>query len=463
MNRKFPVDQHHDERSNREGSRRMELVYERCCGLDVHKKMVVACLIVPDSSGQRHKEVRSFGTTTGDLLLLRDWLVMAECSHLAMEATGVYWKPIYNLLEGAIELLVVNARHIKAVPGRKTDVRDAEWIADLLQHGLLTSSFIPPAPQRELRELTRYRTSLVQERARAVNRLQKTLEDTNLKLGDVATDILGKSARAMLEALLAGQTDPTVLADLARGRLKAKRIQLEEALVGVLKPHHRFMLTEHLALIDTLDEAISRATHEIEVRMGPPDPSPQGLQGSAEEGSEREDQKKEKPEKSSLSWDEAVRLLDSIPGINPRAAQSILAEIGTDMSRFPSARHLASWAGMCPGNHESGGKRLSGKTRKGSPWLRQLLVEVAHAAAHTKNTYLSALYRRIASRRGAKIAMIAVGHAILVIIYHMLSEHTSYSDLGGNYFDERDRQATEKRLVQRLEKLGYHVERQEVA
>ena len=441
----------------------MEVVYERCCGLDVHKKTVVACLIVPDEKGLRHKEIQTFGTTTRELLALRDWLVLAECSHVAMEATGVYWKPIYNLLDGAVELLVVNARHIKAVPGRKTDVRDAEWIADLLQHGLLTSSFIPCAAQRELRELTRYRTSLVQERARAVNRLQKTLEDTNLKLGDVASDIMGKSARAMLEALLTGQTDPARLADLARGRLKAKREQLEEALVGVLKPPHRFMLTEHLALIETLEEAISRASQEIERRMGPPDPTPQQPEDEAKEGPEPDDQAQESQEQAPLAWDEAVRLLDSIPGINPRAAQAILAEIGTDMSRFPSAKHLASWAGMCSGNHESAGKRLSGKTRKGSPWLRQQLAEAAHAASRTKNTYLAALYRRLASRRGAKIALIAVGHAMLVIIYHMLSEHTSYHDLGGNYFDERDRQATEKRLVRRLEKLGYQVELQAVS
>lgn len=442
----------------------MELLYPRCCGLDVHKKTVVACLIVVNSLGQRTKEVRTFRTTTQELLLLLDWLVVSECTHVAMEATGVYWKPIYNVLEGAVELLVVNARHIKAVPGRKTDVRDAEWIGDLLQHGLLTSSFIPEAAQRELRELTRYRTSLVQERARVVNRLQKTLEDTNLKLGDVATDILGKSARAMLEALLSGQTDPAVLADLACGRLKAKRTELEEALVGTLKPHHRFMLTEHLALIDTLDEAISRASQEVEARMGRPDPAPQAPGDAAQEESSGEasvqEEHHEPKEKGPLSWDEAVCLLDGIPGINRRAAQGILAEIGTDMSRFPSARHLASWAGMCPGNHESAGKRLSGKTRKGSPWLRKFLVEAAHAAAHTKNTYLSVLYRRIASRRGAKIAMIAVGHAILVIIYHMLWEHAPYTDLGGNYFDEHDRQATEKRLVRRLEKLGYQVELQ---
>ncbi len=329
----------------------MEVVYTRCCGLDVHKKMVVACLITQDSLGQRKKELRTVRTTTQELLLLRDWLILAGCTHVAMEATGVYWKPIYNVLDGAVELLVVNARHIKAVPGRKTDVRDAEWIADLLQHGLLTSSFIPPAAQRELRELTRSRTNLVEERARAVNRLQKTLEDTNIKLGDVATDIMGKSARAMVEALLDGQTDPAILADLARGRLKAKRVQLEEALVGTLKPHHRFMLTEHFALIDTLDEAITRATQEIELRMGPPDPETRGPGEAAKE------ERQEHNEMPSLNWDEAVRLLDSIPGINPRAAQGILAEIGTDMSRFPSARHLASWAGMCPGNHESGGKR----------------------------------------------------------------------------------------------------------
>jgi transposase len=449
----------------------MELVYERCCGLDVHKKMVMACLIVPDDNGQRSKEIRSFRTTTQDLLLLRDWLVEAQCTHAAMEATGVYWKPVYNLLEGAVELLVVNARHIKAVPGRKTDVRDAEWIADLLQHGLLTSSFIPPAPQRELRELTRYRTSLVQDRARAVNRLQKVLEDTNLKLGDVVTDIMGKSARAILEALLSGQTDPALLADLARGRLKAKRVQLEEALVGVVKPHHQFLLTEHLLLIDTLDEAITRASQEIAQRLEPP-PTP-GNTPTQEVAPEREATQEPvapadtKPEQeqdaSSLSLAQAVVLLCSIPGISQRAAEGILAEIGCDMSRFPSASHLASWAAMCPGNHESGGKRLSGRTRKGNPYLRTLLVQAAHAAAHTRNTYLSAQYRRIAFKRGGKVAVIAVGHSILVTIYHMLSKQAPYAELGGTYLDEHEKLENEKRLVRRLEKLGYRVERQEVA
>jgi len=445
----------------------MELVYQRCCGIDIHKKVIVACLIVW-TNGQRHKELRSFRTVTAEVLQLLDWLKAARCTHVAMESTGVYWKPVYNLLEGHFELLVVNAQHIKAVPGRKTDVRDAEWIADLLQHGLLRGSYIPPAPQRELRELTRYRSSLVEERARAVNRLQKTLEDTNLKLGDVATDIMGKSARAMLEALLAGQTDPAVLADLARGRLKAKRAQLEEALVGTLKPHHRFMLTEHLTLIDTLDEAITRANQEIAQRLDPPpDPSRESAPQAAEDQEPATESSPAQnpaqshvPDTSSLSWAQAIVLLCSIPGISRRAAEGILAEIGIDMSRFPTPGHLASWAGMCPGNNESAGKRLSGKTTKGSPWLRKLLVEAAHAAAHTKNTYLSAHYHRLAGRRGKKKAIIAVGHSILVIIYHLLDQQVSYEELGGNFFDERDRKATEKRLVRRLEQLGYHVELQ---
>lgn len=325
--------------------------------------------------------------------------------------------------------------------------------------------------------------SLVEERARAVNRLQKTLEDTNIKLGDVATDIMGKSARAMLEALLAGQTDPVALADLARGKLKSKRAQLEEALVGTVKPHHRFMLGEQLVLIDTLDEAITRVSQEIEDRFHPPsDPGPQGSQESqaerqeesqTEQGEERQAPENQDSQMASsetnapptaqeqkrepLSWKEAVTLLDTIPGINQRAAEGILAEIGIDMSRFPSAGHLASWAGMCPGNHESAGKRLSGKTSKGSPWLRKLLVESAHAAAHSKNAYLSALYHRLKARGGAKQAMVAVGHTILVTIYHLLDRRLPYQDLGGNYFDEVDKQAVEKRLVRRLEKLGYQV------
>jgi transposase len=370
--------------------------------------------------------------------------------------------------------LVVNAQHIKAVPGHKTDVRDAEWIADLLQHGLLKGSFIPPVWQRELRELTRHRTNLVEDRARVVNRLHKILEDTNLKVTSVATDITGKSARAMLEALLAGETDPVVLAGLARGRMRAKRAELEQALVGELKPHHRFMIAELLRQIDQLDEAIGRVGQEIATRMRSFDQAQQPEASSQQPvqpeqqlprtASQRTPKAGEiagepvQPEQQlSLTWAQAIVLLCTIPGISRRAAEGILAEIGLDMSRFPSAGHLASWAGMCPGNHESAGKRLSGRTRKGSPWLRKLLVEAAHAAAHTKNTYLSAQYHRLAARRGKKKAMIVVGHSMLVIIYHVLQQQKGYQELGGNYFDERERQATEKRLVRRLEKLGYQV------
>ena len=432
----------------------MQIVYEYCAGIDIHKKMVVVCLFVGNTTGQRVKETRSFRTTTVELLALRDWLQAAKCTHVAMESTGVYWKPVYNLLEGACELMVVNAQHIKAVPGRKTDVKDAEWIAELLAHGLLRGSFIPPTEQRELRDLTRYRASVVEDRARIINRLQKVLEDTNIKLGDVATDITGQSARAMLDALLAGQTDPAMLADLARGKMRAKRAALEEALVGVIKPHHQFLLTELLRHLDSLSEAVRRVSAEIvawmdrqpaaEVEQGCP-PSPASIQ--------------EEPEKP-LGWARAVALLCSIPGVSERAAQVILAEIGQDMTRFPTAGHLASWAGMCPGNHESAGKRLSGKTRKGSPWLRKTLVEVANAAARTKNTYLSAQYHRLAARRGRKRALVAVAHTILVIIYRMLSQHQSYEELGSNSFDERDRHTTQKRLVRRLEKLGFQVDLQ---
>jgi transposase len=356
-----------------------------------------------------------------------------------------------------------------------TDVKDAQWIASLLQHGLLKASFVPSSEQRELRELTRYRTTLVEERARIVNRLQKTLEDTNLKLGDVVSDITGKSAQAILRGLLAGETNPAVLADLARGRLKAKRTELEAALVGTIKPHHRFLLTEHLDHIHRLDQPIERVGVEIEVRMGPllpPEPEkdsgqqPQAEQAPSDEHPQAEPTGEEPMEpapKEPLSLAQAVVLLCSIPGISQRAAEGILAEIGTNMDRFASAKHLASWAGMCPGNHESAGKRSSGKTTKGSPWLRKLLVQVALAAGRTKNTYLSAQYGRLAARRGKKRASIAVGHTILVIIFHVLREQKPYQELGGNFFDERERQAVEKRLVERLEKLGYDVSLQPVA
>lgn len=402
----------------------MQVVYERCCGLDVHKRTITACML-KWLGGQGQKEIRQFGTMTKDLLELSDWLIAEDCTHVAMESTGVYWKPVYNILEGHFELLVVNAQHLKAVPGRKTDVRDAEWIAELLAHGLLRGSFVPPADVRELRDLTRYRTSLVRDRARTLNRLQKVLEDGNIKLANVVTDIDGVSARLMLKALLAGEKDTAQLARLAKGRLKEKREQLVQALSGRLKPHQSFLIAEHLAQIDYVEGAIERLSQQIEERL--------------------------RPFEQELGW------LDTIPGVSRRTAEVLWAETGGDMSRFASARHLASWAGMCPGNNESAGKRRNGRTRKGSPWLRHCLIEAAHGAARTKNKYLSSQYHRVGARRGKKKALVAVGHSILVIAYHLLARKQAYSDLGANYFDERDRQAVTKRCLSRLNKLGYKV------
>jgi len=403
----------------------MELVFERCCGLDVHKKLTVACLSVPGPDRKVRKETRTFGAMTADLLQLADWLASNGVTHVAMESTGVYWKPIYNILEGTFTVLLVNAQHIKAVPGRKTDVKDCEWIADLLQHGLLKGSFVPERPQRELRELTRYRTSLVRERTAEVNRLQKTLEGANIKLASVASNVVGKSSRQMLARLVEGSTDEKAMAQLAKGRLREKIPQLERALVGCFAAHQRFLVAQQLAHIDFLDESIERLSEEVAERVGPFAPE--------------------------------VERLMTIPGVSRRVAETLVAEIGTDMSRFPTDRHLSSWAGMAPGNDESAGKHKSAKTRKGSPWLGSALVEAAQAAGRTKDTYLSAQYHRLAPRRGAKKAVVAVGHTILVIAYHLLKEGTAYRELGGRYFDERDREAVQRRLVQRLQGLGYQV------
>jgi transposase len=403
----------------------MDALYERCCGLDIHKRTVVACLIVPGPDGAPAKEIRTFGTMTDELLALADWLAGAGCTHVAMESTGVYWQPIYNLLEGSFELLLANARHIKAVPGRKTDVKDCEWIGDLLRHGLLRASFVPDRPQRELRELTRYRTSLVRERTAEVNRLQKTLEGANIKLASVASDSMGRSAREMLAMLVAGTADPATVAQLARRRLREKIPELERALTGRLGAHQRFLLGRQLAHIDFLDEAIEQVSAEVAGRLRP--------------------------------FQDAVERLDEIPGVGRWTAEVILAEVGTDMTRFPTAGHLASWAGMCPGNNESAGKRRSGKTRKGSPWLRAALTEAAQAAGRKRDSYLAARYRRLMTRRGKKKAVVAVGHTILEVVHHLLANGTTYRDLGGHYFDERDRQAVERRLVRRLEGLGYKV------
>ena len=403
----------------------MQVLYPCCCGLDIHKKFVVACVLTTADDGQVQKATRTFSTMTDDLLALLDWLTAGGCTHVAMESTSSYWRPVYNLLEGQLALLVANAYHIKAVPGRKTDVRDAEWIADLLRHGLIRGSFIPSPEQRHLRDLTRYRTHLIEERARLTNRLQAVLEDANVKLASVVTDVRGVSARAILDALLAGATDPTLLAELARGRLRTKRDELARAVVGRFTAHHAFLVTEHLSHLDYLEEAMARVSAEIADRL-------------------QED----------LA---AVELLDTVPGISTRAAEILLAELGTDLSRFPDAQHLASWAGMCPGNAESGGKRLSGKTRKGNQALRQALIQIAHVASKTKDTYLAAQYRRIAARRGKKRALVALGHTVLVMVYHILTRRQPYHELGVAYFDQLERQRVEQRLVRRLERLGYTV------
>ena len=404
----------------------MDVKYERCCGIDVHKKTVVACVIVSGArKGKVEKETRTYATMADDLGALGQWLQAKGVTHVAMESTGVYWKPVFNLLEGQFAVMVVNAERSKALRGRKTDVADAEWIADLLRHGLLQGSFIPNAQQRALRDLTRFRTSLVNDRVRAVNRLQKTLEDGNIKLASVVTDVTGVSGRAILQALVAGQTDPQVLADLAKGQLRKKTRQLQQALAGTLRPHHRVVVTELLSQMDYLEEAVARLDAQITELMVP--------------------------------FVAQIESLDAIPGVSRRIAEVLIAEIGVDMTPFASAERLASWAGMCPGNHESAGKRKSGRTRKGSPWLRRALTEAAHGAARTKHKYLSAQYHRIAARRGSKRAILAVGHSILTISYYLLTRHTTYQDLGQNYFDERDREGVKRRAVRRLEQLGFQV------
>jgi transposase len=410
----------------------METVVRRCAGLDVHKATVVACVRVVDDNGELQLQTQTFGTTVGDLMKLHDWLMSYEVTLVGMESTGVYWKPVYALLEGQFECWLLNAQHLRNVPGRKTDVADAAWIAQLVAHGLVRPSFVPPKEIRELREVTRYRKALILERGREAQRLHKTLEGSGIKLSSVATDILGVSGRAMLQALLEGTHDPDVLADLARGRLRKKIPALRKALVGWFSPTHRILVTELLAHLEYLDESIERLSDDIATMAAP--------------------------------FSQAIDLLDTIPGINRRAAEVVLSEIGADMSKFGSSGRLASWGGVCPGSNESAGKHFSGKTRKGSKWLRMVLVEAAQAASRTKGTYLSAHYARIKGRHGHNKAIIAVAHSILVIIYHILERGTPYEELGGDYFLERQhKEAYQRRLVKQLERMGYQVALTETA
>ena len=403
----------------------MEVLYACCCGIDVHAKMLVACVLK-----QGQKDVRTFSTMTEDLLRLLDWLTHVGCTHVAIESTGVYWRPVFNILEGAVDVMLTNARDAKGYKARKTDVIDAEWLADLLRHGLLKPSFIPPLPIRELRDLTRYRESLVREQTALANRIQKLIESANVKLGQVASDALGASGKRMLRALATGQTDAEQMSHLAQGVLKRKQPQLQQALEGRFTQAQRWILTELLDQYDQGEVALQRVAERI---------------------------RQEVDKRADPFVPEAIKLLDTIPGVGETVAQIMVAEVGVDMEQFPSADHLASWAGMCPGNNESAGKRRSGKTTKGSRYLRAALVQATWAASHQKETYLAAQYKRLVKRMGKKKALIAVGHSILVIAYHVLQNRTPYQDLGGDYFARRNVDKQRKRLVRQLESLGVKV------
>jgi transposase len=404
----------------------MDVIYERCAGLDIGKNEVAACVRTPGETGRRRQEIRTYPTFTGQLKALADWLTHEQVSQVVMEATGQYWKPVWYVLEErGFELMLVNARHVKILPGRKTDVADAAWLAELLEHGLLRGGFVPPAAIRELRDLTRYRKRLVQAHTSEAQRIEKTLEDAGIRLGSVASHILGVSGRAMLRALVAGESDPQVLAALARGRLRAKTPQLREALEGRFTAHHALLVRLALEHLEQLERSVTELDAEVDRLMGP-------------FATERDH-------------------LDTIPGVGKRAAECLIAEIGVDMSAFPSADHLASWAGVCPGNNITGGKRRSGKTRKGDVWLADVLTECAWAAARTRNTYLAAQFWRLARRIGKKKAAIAVGHSMLVIAWHLLARDCDYLDLGGDYFARRDTDRARQHAVAQLQALGYEV------
>lgn len=410
----------------------LSVVYPVCCGLDVHKESVFACLLRRGADGKTDRQHRTFGTTMKELRQLADWLLTEGCRVAGMESTGVYWKPVFNVLEEVCDtLLLVNAQHVKNLPGRKTDVADAEWIAGLLQHGLVRGSFIPPAAIRDLRDLTRYRTTLIRQRADECNRIQKLLESANIKLASVASDVLGVSGRAMLTALTEGIDDPKVLAELARGKLRKKLPLLIAALEGKMRDHHRWLLKQQLEQIAHWDEKIAELDGKIAELCVP--------------------------------FERQLELLDQITGVSRRVAEIIIAEIGIDMSKFPTAGHLASWAAICPGNNQSAGKRKSGRIRKGSRWLRCALVEAAWAAAHTKDTYLAEHYHRISRRRGSKRACIAVAHTILTITHSMLSDLADYRELGADYYERFTKEQMVDVLLHRIKKLGYEVSLQPVA
>jgi len=403
----------------------MEVLYRRCCGLDVHKETVVACLRVV-SGDEVIREVRTFETTTASLMALSEWLAENGCTHVAMEATGVYWKPVWHILDdGDFQLILANAAHVKNVPGRKTDVNDATWLADLLAHGLIRASFVPDTQTQELRTLLRTRKQLVREKSSHILRVQKMLEDANIKLDSVITDVMGMSGRAMIEALIAGESNPAKLARLANYRLRASQEKLREALRGRVTKHHRFLLRLHLNQIDALDASIVMIDEQVEAGIAP--------------------------------FRAAVGQVMTIPGIRDIGAQVIVSEIGTDMSRFPSEGHLISWAGLCPRNDESAGKRRSNRLRKGAPWLKTTLVQCAWAAVRKKGSYLQAQFLRLKARRGPKKAIMAVAASILTAIYHMLKDGTLYQDLGSNHFQNRSKGQQTKRLAKRLADLGYKV------
>lgn len=406
----------------------VEVLHPRCAGLDVHKKTVVACILWPGPAGTTLKQIETFGTTTIELQRLAEWLLELDCSHVAMEATSAYWKPVFNILEEhpSLTTWVLNPQHIKSVPGRKTDVKDAEWLATLLRHGLANQSFIPHREQRDTRELTRFRSALTHDKVAAVNRLQKTLEAANIKLASVLSDIRGVSGQRILSALADGEDDPTTLAALADFRVKATTESLQQALTGRLTSTLRFVVREELRRLAELDAAIDCCDQEVAELMRPFEPD--------------------------------LARLDGIPGIAVRSAQNILAETGIDSARFPSHRHLAAWAGLAPGNRQSAGRRRPTRTRKGNPWLKAALVEAAAAAIRNKDGFLYAMYRRIAARRGHMRALVAVAHQILIIIFHLLTQHASFQDLGSAYYDQHDRIAIQKHAIKQLERLGYHVE-----